>query len=82
MLLKVGQDDFIGYRNNNEWLKKHPCSAIIFHAPEKIWPSVRSSYRTSFKHMVFGQLPDETDLLATLDKIKSRIQPIAWEIDH
>jgi len=82
MLLKVGQDDFIGYRNNNEWLKNHPCSAIIFDTPEKIWPSIKSSYQTSFKHMVFGQLPDETDLLATLDKIKSRIQPIAWEIDH
>jgi len=32
--------------------------------------------------MVLGKLPDETDLLATLDKIKSRIQPIVWEIDH
>jgi len=82
MLLKVGQDDFIGYRNNNEWLKNHPCSAIIFDAPEEIWPSIKSAYQTSFKHMVFGQLPDEADLLATLDKIKSRIQPIAWEIDH
>jgi len=81
MLLKVGQDDFTGYRNNNKWLKNHPCSAIIFDAPEKIWPSIKSAYQTSFKHMVFGQLPDETDLLATLDKIKSRIQPIAWKID-
>jgi hypothetical protein len=82
MLLKVGQDDFIGYRNNNEWLKQHPCSAIIFNAPEEIWPSIKRAYQTSFIHMVFGKLPDETDLLATLDKIKSRIQPIVWEIDH
>ncbi len=82
MLLKVGQDDFVGYKNNNEWLKNHPCSAIIFDAPEKIWPSIKSVYQTSFKHMVFGQLPDEADLLATLDKIKSRIQPIVWEINQ
>jgi hypothetical protein len=82
MLLKVGQDDFIGYRNNNEWLKNHPCSAIIFDAPEKIWPSIKREYQTAFKHMVFGHLPDETDLLVTLDIIKSRIQPIVWEIDR
>jgi len=80
MLFKVGQDDLIGYRHNNEWLKNHPCSAIIFDAPEKIWPYIQSEYQTSFKQMVFGQLPEETDLLTTLDKIKSRIRPIVWEI--
>ena len=82
MLLKVGQDDFIGYRNNNEWLKKHPCSAIIFNAPEKIWTSIKRAYQKDFSHMVLGKLPDESDLLATLDKIKSRIRPIVWEIGH
>jgi len=82
MLLKVGQDDFIGYRNNNEWLKKHPCSAIIFNAPEEIWPSIKRAYQTDFAHMVLGKLPDELDLLTTLNKIKSRIKPIVWEIDH
>lgn len=80
MLLKVGQDDFIGYRNNNDWLKKHPCSAIIFNAPEDIWPSIKRAYQTDFAHMVLGKLPDESDLLATLDKIKSRMRPIVWEI--
>lgn len=82
MLLKVGQDDFTGYRNNNEWLKNHPCSAIIFDTPEKIWPLINREYQISFKHMVFGQLPDEIDLLKTLHKIKSRIQPVVWDVAH
>jgi hypothetical protein len=33
MLQKVGEDDFISYKNNNAWLKDHPCSAIIFKDP-------------------------------------------------
>jgi len=41
MLLKVGQDDFISYKNNNEWLKQHPSSAIIFKSPKEVWSPIQ-----------------------------------------
>ncbi len=37
MLQKVGDDDVFSFKNNNEWLKKHPASALIFHNPESTW---------------------------------------------
>jgi len=80
MLLKVGQDDFISFRNNNEWLKQHPSSAIIFESPKEVWAPIKKTYQTSFKRMVFGQFPNAADLLASLKKIKKRIQPIDWQI--
>ena len=80
MLLKVGQDDFISFKNNNEWLKQHPSSAIIFQSPKEVWSPINKAYQRSFKRMVFGQLPNEADLLASLKKIGKRIQPINWQI--
>lgn len=29
MLIKVGQDDMIGFKNNNEWIPKHPSITLI-----------------------------------------------------
>jgi len=80
MLQKVGKDDFISYRNNNSWLKDHPCSAIIFKTPEMVWNRIQNTYRTTFKDLVIGDLPDENDLIATLQKIKNRMQTIDWKI--
>ncbi|MCG8532622.1 MAG: nucleotidyl transferase AbiEii/AbiGii toxin family protein [Desulfovibrionales bacterium] len=80
MLLKVGHDDFVGYRNNNDWLKQHPCSAVIFSDPEKVWDSIQSAYTSSFKRMVYGKLPDEAALLETLAQINGRIRAIDWNI--
>ncbi|WP_024336174.1 nucleotidyl transferase AbiEii/AbiGii toxin family protein [Desulfotignum balticum] len=80
MLVKVGEDDFVGYKNNNEWLKNHPGSAIIFDSPEKVWPPIMKAYQGSFKQMVYGELPSESDLLDTLGKISKRIKPIDWQV--
>jgi len=80
MLQKVGQDDFISYKNNNEWLKDHPCSAIIFKTPETVWKRIQNTYRTVFKDLVIGDLQDEYDLIATLQKIGNRIKVFDWKI--
>jgi len=68
-----GEDDFIGYKNNNEWLKDHPGSAVIFDSPEKVWQHIVDAYRGTFKQMVYGELPSESDLLDTLSKIEPGI---------
>ncbi len=80
MIVKVGDDDFIGYKNNNEWLKDHPGSAAIFDSPEKVWQHIMDAYQGSFKQMVYGELPSESDLLDTLSKIGTRIKPIDWQV--
>lgn len=80
MLKKVGKDDFISYKNNNAWLKEHPCSAIIFETPEMVWNNIRNTYRTIFKDLVIGELPDESHLIETLQRIQNRMQTIDWRI--
>ena len=80
MLQKVGEDDFISYKNNNAWLKEHPCSAIIFQTPEIVWSNIRNTYKTIFKDLVIGDLPDENHLIETLQRIQNRMQTIDWRI--
>jgi len=80
MIVKVGEDDFIGYKNNNEWLKNHPGSAVIFDSFEKVWPHIADAYHRSFARMVYGDLPSESDLLETLSKISVRIKSIDWHV--
>jgi hypothetical protein len=80
MLQKVGSDDFISYRNNNLWLRDPPCNAIIFEKPEMAWNRIRNAYRTIFKDLVFGELPSESDLIITLQKIGRRMKNIDWKI--
>lgn len=80
MLLKVAQDDTISFKNNNKWLKKHPASALIFEAPKKVWIDLKPTYETDFKNLVYGNFPDEQELLNTLVSIKKRLSSIEWEI--
>ena len=80
MLVKVGKDDFISYKNNNAWLKNHPCTALIFEDPKTTWNRIKSTYRTIFKDLVIGKLPNEDALVDTLKKITKRMKHIRWEI--
>jgi hypothetical protein len=79
-LQKVGEDDFISYKNNNAWLKDHPCSAIIFKDPGMTWKRIQNTYRTILKDLVIGDLPNESDLIATLQKSENRIKVFDWKI--
>jgi hypothetical protein len=67
-------------KNNNAWLKDHPCSAIIFNDPGMTWKRIQNTYRTIFKDLVIGDLPNENDLIATLQKIENRIKVFDWKI--
>lgn len=80
MILKVGQDDMVNFANNNEWLKKHPAEAIIFSKPRETWSKIKKPYRTTFKELVIGELPDESDLIDTLTKVSNRIENIEWKL--
>jgi predicted nucleotidyltransferase component of viral defense system len=80
LLLKVGNDDVLSYKNKNEWLKNHPAEAIIFSQPEATWDKIKNTYRTLFKNMVIGKLPEEEALVATLISIEKRLLKVTWKI--
>ncbi len=81
MLVKVGNDDIIGYKNNNGWLSEHPSTAIIFSKHEETWQQLRSEYLGNFKDMVIGELPSEELLVDTLGIVAKRLNGVEWNLE-
>lgn len=80
MLIKVGNDDMIGYKNNNDWIPEHPSTAIIFDKPQETWEHLSSTYTGDFKDLVTGELPPEGELIESLNQIAVRLRKIEWNI--
>lgn len=80
MLIKVGNDDMIGYKNNNDWIPEHPSTAIIFDKPQETWEHLSSTYKGDFKDLVTGELPPECELIESLNQIAVRLRKIEWNI--
>jgi hypothetical protein len=80
MLLKVANDDVESYRNKNEWLKYHPIESLFFADLDNVWNQVKETYTNEFSKLVFGTLPNEKEVMATLKLIKERLQRITWDI--
>ena len=80
LLISVGKNDMVSYRNNNYWLKNHLAEAIVFSKPEETWDRIKNNYRTTFRELVIGQLPPESDLVTTLKTIHSRLQKLQWNL--
>lgn len=80
MLQKVGNDDIFSFKNNIEWLKDHPVSAVIFNQPKNIWKQLKNTYNNSFKELVYGEFPTEKDILVTLEIISKRLKEVEWNI--
>ncbi len=80
MLQKVGNDDIFSFKSNNEWLKEHPVSAVIFSQPINTWKQLKNTYNSSFKELVYGDFPTEMDILKTLEIITKRLKKVEWKI--
>jgi len=80
MLNQVGFDDVFSYRNNNKWLIEHPANALIFDQPDKTWDKIRGSYNTTFKELVFGELPSEKELILSLKILAKRLKLVEWKV--
>jgi hypothetical protein len=78
MLHKVGRDDEVSFRNNKEWLYRHPADALLFSDLDRVWPQLRSTYYGSFKNLVFGELPTDEQVFQTLTRIKKRLVLVNW----
>lgn len=80
MLKTVAEDDVIGYKNNNDWLEKHPKEAIIFKDSKGVWEQLRNTYNNDFKNLVYGELPNEEDILKAIQKVSNRLESIKWNV--
>jgi len=80
MLLKVGNDDVVSFKNNNKWLVHHPCNALIFADLEYVWKELSPIYNNEFKNLVYGDFPTDTAVLNTLQMINARLGLIDWNI--
>ncbi len=81
MLLKVAQDDVVGYRSNNEWLVHAPKEALLFSEPDETWRAIEKTYTDQFADLVFGSLPPADSVLQTIKRISERLQTIVWDIN-
>ncbi|MCO6486238.1 MAG: nucleotidyl transferase AbiEii/AbiGii toxin family protein [Saprospiraceae bacterium] len=80
MLIKVGNDDMIGYKNNNDWIYEHPSTALIFDKQQETWEQLSTAYNGDFKDLVTGDLPSEGALIETLKQVAARLKKIEWNI--
>ncbi len=80
MLLKVANDDVLSFKNNNKWLSNHPKTTILFSDTKNVWNQIKNTYETSFKELVFGEFPEEKEILNTLTTVVSRLNKIEWNI--
>lgn len=78
MLLKVAYDDMLSFKNNNRWLIYHPKEAFFFKSLETIWPELKTVYINEFQFMVFGLLPNESSVLASMKMIRDRLTSLTW----
>ena len=80
MLLNVAKDDLISFKNNNAYLQNHPNDSLLFSQPEKTWKLLKGTYQGSFKTLVFGVCPDESEILKTILLITSRLEKLNWNL--
>jgi len=80
MLLRVGNDDILSFKNNNKWLVNHPKTAIIFSDTTAVWKKIKTAYLGSFSELVFGELPDVIEIEKTLMIVSHRLKTIEWTI--
>lgn len=80
LLLRVADDDVVSFKNNNNWLSNQPHTAMIFSDTKNVWEEIKTTYFTTFKELVHGELPNETEILNTLKTLTERLKTIEWKI--
>ena len=80
LLLNVANDDVLSFKSDNEWLQNHPTQALIFKESNEVWNKLKTTYSTTFSKLVYGELPNDKEILETLNAIKERMENINWKI--
>jgi len=80
MLIKVGNEDVVSFKNNNAWLEHHPGKAVLFADLDRIWPELKLTYTGDFSNLVYGKLPLENEIAKTLKLVKERLSSVEWTV--
>ena len=80
MLIQIGKDDIVSYKNNNVWVHHHPKEALVFKNYKTVWGEIKSTYTGIFKELVTGELPEEGEILRTLKLVGERMETIEWKV--
>ena len=48
--------------------------------PKNTWKQLKNTYNSGFKELVYGELPTENEILATLEIISKRLKKVEWNI--
>ncbi len=81
LLLKVANDDMLSFKSRNEWLQNHPTQAMIFKKSGYVWDKLKATYFSTFNKLVYGELPNNTEILETLNILAARMKNINWKIE-
>lgn len=80
LLVKVANDDMLSFKSGNEWLQNHPTQAMIFKESNDVWDKLKTTYFSTFNKLVYGEFPNEFEILGTLKIIAERMKTINWRI--
>ena len=80
LLIKVANDDMLSFKSGNEWLQNNPTQAMIFKESNDVWNKLKTTYFSSFNKLVYGELPNDIEILETLKTIMERMKNINWKI--
>lgn len=80
MLKEVAKSDMENYLNERTWLIIHPKESIIFKDYKNVWKEISPMYNADFKNLVYGQLPNDSEILLTMKRIKDRIADTSWDL--
>ncbi len=81
MMKKVAREDYLSFTDRGNWITKPPAEALIFKEPSKVWKELQQTYRREFERLVYGMLPEEKEILQTLNMLKTRLREIEWKLD-
>lgn len=70
----VSIDDRSNKTSDLEWLDYGYGDCCLFANPEKVWPNIVTAYTTSFKELVFGELPSSDEIIEALEIIGARLK--------
>ena len=70
----------LSFKSGNKWLKNHPTQAMIFKESDNVWNKLKTTYFSSFNKLVYGELPNDIEILETLKTIMKRMENINWKI--
>lgn len=80
LICRVAQDDVVSFRNNNDWLVNHPKESLLFENVEECWEQLKQTYLNDFRALVYGDLPNEQEVLGSLKQISERLSTVNWTV--